>query len=205
MGLVDMRKLDAALLLDFSGTMATVDAGSGGKLSRLAAMKESAKAFAAELEKYDEDGMTIVKFAGKVKLYDGVTATKVDDIFAENRAMGGTATDEALRVVAEKLLDKRQPGSDRQVFIGIFTDGIPDNQVGLAQQIVNLTKKIKNRNELGVLFIQVGKDAEAAAYLAKLNNELTSAGADHDIVAVCKLDDLEDLTPEEIIESAYTE
>lgn len=205
MGYVDMANLDVALLLDFSGTMSTVDAGSGGTLSRLAAMQESAKALAKEMEKYDPDGMTIAKFAGKVKLYDGVTSNKVDDIFKENRAMGGTSTDEALRQVAEKLLSKRAPGDARQVFIGIFTDGTPDNPVGLAQQIVNITKKVKSRKEIGILFIQVGKDAEAAAYLAKLNNDLTTAGADHDIVAVCKLDDLEDLTPDEIIEMAYSE
>lgn len=200
-----LANLDVALLLDFSGTMSTQDAGSGGSLSRLTAMQESAKAFATELEKFDPDGMTVVKFAGKVKLYDGVTSTKVDDIFKENRAMGGTATDEALRQVAEKLLSKRTPGDPRPVFIGIFTDGTPDNPVGLAQQIVNLTKKVKTRREIGVLFIQVGKDADATAYLTKLNNDLTSAGADHDIVAVCKLDDLEDLTTEEIVEMAFSE
>lgn len=199
---VDLKNLEAALLLDFSGTMSTTDAGSGGKMTRLAAMQESAKAFAQEIEKFDPDGITIAKFAGKVKVYDGVKSSKVDDIFKENRAMGGTATDEALRVVSEKLLSKR---TGRQVFIGVLTDGVPDNQVGLAQQIVSLSKQVKNRKELGVLFIQVGKDADASNYLSKLNSELVSAGAAHDIVATCKLDDLEDLTTEEIVEMAYSE
>lgn len=200
---VNLKNLDVALLLDFSGTMSTVDAGGGGAMSRLQAMQESAKAFAQELEKFDPDGITVAKFAGKVKMYDNVKASKVDDIFRENRAMGSTATDEALRVAAEKLLSKKRDG--RQMFIGILTDGVPDNPVALAQQIVNLSRKVKDRRELGILFIQVGKDAEAAAYLAKLNNDLTTAGAAHDLVAVCKLDDLEDLTTEEIVEMAFSE
>ena len=200
---VNLKNLDVALLLDFSGTMSTTDAGSGGAMSRLQAMQESTKAFAQELEKFDADGITIAKFAGKVRMYDGVKATKVDDIFKENRAMGGTATDEALRVVSEKLLSKRKDG--RQMLIGIMTDGTPDNPIGLAQTIVTLSKKVKDRKELGILFIQVGKDADAAAYLAKLNGELTGAGASHDLVACCRLDDLEDLTSEEIVEMAFTE
>lgn len=203
---INLNDIDAVLMLDFSGTMATQDAGSGGALTRLAAMRESAKAFAAELEKHDSDGITIVKFAGKVKIYDGVTSTKVDEIFMENRAMGGTATDEALKQISEKFLAKRASDkTGRPIFVGIFTDGRPDNQVGLAEQIVGITKQIKSRKEFGILFVQVGKDADAAGYLAKLNNDLEGAGASHDIVAVCKLDDLEDLTTEEIVEMAFTE
>lgn len=203
---LSLSDFDTALLLDFSGTMSTVDAGSGGKLSRLAAMQESARAFAQEIEKIDSDGMTIVKFAGKVKVYENVTAAKVDDIFKENRAMGGTATDEAIRQVAEKLLTKRNAATaKRSIFIGIFTDGKPDNEIGVAEVIVGLSKKIKDRRELGILFIQVGKDAEAAGYLETLNSKLTTAGAAHDIVAVTRLEDLEDYTAEEIVESAFSE
>lgn len=212
-----MANLDAVLLLDFSGTMSTQDAGSGGSLTRLAAMQESAKAFATELEKYDADGITVGKFAGKVRLYDGVTATKVDDIFKENRAMGGTATDVALNQVATKFLTKQKADvaarkaagstdlTPTPIFVGIFTDGQPDNPLGLAQEIVKITKQIANRKDFGILFVQVGKDAEAAAFLEKLNSQLESVGADHDIVAVCKLDDLEDLTTDEIVAMAFTE
>ena len=203
---IDLKNIDAVLLLDFSGTMSTVDAGSGGALTRLAAMKESARAFAAELEKFDSDGITVVKFAGKVKVYDGVTSAKVDQIFQENRAMGGTATDQALKQVADKFIAKHQAeGNTRPTFVGIFTDGAPDNPVGLAQEIVGITQRINSRSEFGILFIQVGKDAEAAGYLDKLNSHLTEAGAKFDIVAVQKLDDLEDFTTQEIVEAAFTE
>ena len=204
---INMDSLDAILLLDFSGSMATEDVVRGsGKLSRLKAMQESTKAFAGELEKHDKDGITIAKFAGKVKLYDGVTSAKVDDVFNENRPMGGTSTDVALKMVADKFLAKREADKeDRPIFVGIFTDGQPDNKLKLAEAIVDITKKIKDRREFGILFIQVGNDADATKFLHTLNNDLESAGAAHDIVAVCQLDDLEDLTTEEIVTMAFTE
>ena len=40
---------------------------------------------AAELEKYDDDGITVVRFASKVRVYDGVTHGQLDQFFTYYR------------------------------------------------------------------------------------------------------------------------
>jgi hypothetical protein len=70
---------------------------------------------------------------------------------------------------------------------------------------VNATKRITDRKHLGILFIQVGHDPNADRFLQQLNSELGPAGAEHDIVAVVQLDDLEDETPDQMIKRAFTE
>jgi uncharacterized protein YegL len=204
---VDLNNLDCALAVDTSGTMRTTDAIKGSPLTRLEATRETAVAYAAELEAYDKDGITVVRFAGKVRLYDGVTSKKVEEIFQEFRAMGSTNTKEAVEQLINLFLGKRATAgaAAKPAFIMVFTDGKPDDPVGLAQVIVDATKRIKDRTELGILFVQVGEDPEAADYLAKLNNDLGTAGAKHDIVAVCKLIDLEDLSLQEVIEMAFND
>jgi uncharacterized protein YegL len=204
---VDMANLDVALAVDTSGTMRIADAITGSPLTRLEATKENAVALAAELEKFDSDGITVARFASKVRVYDGVTSAKVEEIFLEFRPMGNTNTKEALETLIKLFLGKRAAAGAKAkpACIIIFTDGEPDDKVGLAQVIIDATKQINDRTELGILFVQVGNDAGAAAFLAKLNNDLSGAGAKHDIVAVCKLGDLEDVSPQELIEMAFND
>jgi hypothetical protein len=56
-----------------------------------------------------------------------------------------------------------------------------------------------------VLFVQVGSDANATRFLDEVNSHLGDEGGEHDIVAVVKLEDLEDDTPDQTIERAFTE
>ena len=204
---IDFANLDVAVAIDTSGTMRTTDAIKGSPLTRLEATKENAIALAAELETTDPDGITVARFASKVRIYDGVTSAKVKQIFEEFRPMGNTNTKEAVEQLINLFLGKRAAAgaAAKTACIIVFTDGEPDDKVGLAQVIVDATKKINDRSELGILFIQVGEDPDAAAYLAKLNNDLGQAGAKHDIVAVCKLGDLEDVSPQELIEMAFND
>ncbi len=201
-----LDNVEVVIAIDTSGSMKETDALPNSPMTRLEAVHESASALAAELEKYDDDGITVVRFASKVRVYDGVTHAKVDQIFQEFRPMGSTNTKEALETVINKFLAKRQEKGDvKPACIIVFTDGAPDDPIGTASVIVNATKRIKDRSELGILFVQVGKDGEAAAYLEKLNSHLTEAGAQHDIVAVTKIEDLEDVSPRELVEMAFTD
>jgi uncharacterized protein YegL len=205
----DLSRIDVAILVDTSGTMSESDAYPNSPLTRLAAVGESAFALAKEMEQHDPDGLTVVRFAGKVRLFDGQTSAKIKQLFQEIRPMGSTNTKEAIETVANLLLPKQKAAiaagqPHNSICAIVFTDGEPDDKVGLAQAIVNITKQLSDRSEFGILFVQVGNDADASAYLEKLNNHLTEYGAAHDIVACCKLTDLEDMTPVEIIEQAFT-
>ncbi|HEY9777835.1 MAG TPA: VWA domain-containing protein [Planktothrix sp.] len=205
----DLSRIDVAILVDSSGTMSESDAYPGSPLTRLAAVGESAFALAKEMEQHDPDGLTVIRFAGKVRAFDGQTSAKIKQLFQEIRPMGGTNTKEAIETVANMLLPKQKAAMaagqpHNSICAIVFTDGEPDDKVGLAQAIVNITKQIGDRSQFGILFVQVGNDQAASAYLDKLNNHLTEYGASYDIVACCKLTDLEDMTPNEIIEQAFT-
>jgi uncharacterized protein YegL len=204
---VDFKNLDVAIAVDTSGTMRKKDAIKDSPLTRLQAVQENAEALADELGKFDPDGITVARFAGEVRIYDGVTADKVEEIFLEFRPMGNTNTKGAVEQLIKLFLDKRAVAgaAAKAACIIVFTDGEPDDKFGLAQVIIDATKKIKSRSELGILFVQVGDDADAATYLAKLNNDLGAAGALQDIVAVCKLKDLEGLSPQELVEKAFND
>ncbi len=92
----------------------------------------------------------------------------------------------------------------KAVFIGILTDGAASDKDEVIRVIADATKRITSRRDFGILFIQVGNDSNAAAFLDEVNNGLEGGVADFDVVACTKLEDLEDMSCEEIITLAYT-
>lgn len=90
----------------------------------------------------------------------------------------------------------------KQVFICILTDGAAGDESTVINVLRDATKRINSRRDLGLLFVQVGEDSSAEAFLDRLNNNLQG---DFDIVAVEKLESLEGLTTEQIIAKAFTE
>ena len=139
-------------------------------------MQETAEAFARDIGKLDSDGIDLVVFSGQsVNAYTGVTADKMGEVFRSRSPRGSTPLAEAL-TEALKLAGK----SDKKDFIIVFTDGVPDDQAAAAKVIVNASNKQESDDALTILFVQVGKDAGAAAYLKKLDDDLR--GAKFDIV-----------------------
>jgi hypothetical protein len=116
---------------------------------------------------------------------------------------GGTVKKVTKQVGVKKTVVKQGPA--RPVFIAVFTDGAAGDGDEIVKVIVNATKRITDRKHLGILFVQVGNDSSAEAFLERLNSQLGPSGAEHDIVAVVKLDDLEDDTPDQTIFRAFSE
>jgi len=199
-----IKAVDLGILIDTSGTMSEPFAN--GK-NRLEAVEENSLALCREAEKIDTDGILIGRFAGKVRINDNAKSEDLKKYFQEYRAMGMTNTKEAVEKAARIMLDKRKAdgANAKPDMLVVFTDGEPDDKLGLAQVIVNITKEIKSRAEFGILFIQVGDDADATKYLAILNNELSGRGADYDIVAVEKLENMEDLTLQELVDMTFND
>lgn len=170
-----LSEYDFVVVIDKSGSMAEpVKAGSNR--SRWEAVQESAMTFARDVGKLDADGIDVVMFSGNgVQSYTGVTADKVKEIFTQHSPRSSTPLAEAL-TEALKLAGK----SDKKDFIVVFTDGVPDDEAAAARVIVEAANKQETDDALTILFIQVGDDASASAYLSKLDNSL--AGAKFDIV-----------------------
>lgn len=170
-----LTEYDFVVVVDASGSMAEpVKAGS--TRSRWDAVQESALVFARDVGKLDADGIDVVIFNGSsITSHAGVTADTIKDAFATRSPRSTTPLAEAL-TEALKLAGK----SDKKDFIVVFTDGVPDDQAAAAKVIVDAANKQETDDALTILFIQVGDDAGATAYLRKLDDSLT--GAKFDIV-----------------------
>lgn len=172
---------DFIIVVDKSGSMGETDMP-GGR-SRWEAVQESAVSIAREVSKFDSDGLGLVLFSGtNIVSQDGVGVDEVKKIFAQNRPAGSTPLAEALEA-AFKLAGK----SDKKDFIIVFTDGVPDNKAGAAGVIIEHSHKQETDDACTVLFIQVGHDAAATAYLKQLDDDLT--GAKFDIVDAKTMDE----------------
>lgn len=169
-----LSEYDFIAVIDASGSMATEDM-SGGR-SRWKAMQETAEQFCRDISKIDADGIGLVIFSGQgIDSYDGVNVDKVSEVFRTRSPRSSTPLAEALQA-ALKLAGK----SDKKDFIIVFTDGVPDDEAGAAKVIRDASNKLETDDELTILFVQVGYDAGAAAYLKKLDDQLT--GCKFDIV-----------------------
>ena len=169
-----LSEYDFIVAVDASGSMGETDMP-GGR-SRWAYMQETATAFARDLQSIDADGIDVVLFGGaNIDTFTGVTADKVKDVFATRSPRGSTPLAEAL-TASLKLAGK----SDKKDFVIVFTDGVPDDKNAAAKVIVNAANALSADDELTFLFVQVGNDPAAGAYLKKLDDDL--AGAKFDIV-----------------------
>jgi Mg-chelatase subunit ChlD len=168
-----LSEYDFIVLLDASGSMSTEDMG-GGR-SRWKYMQESVESFVRDLSKYDSDGIDVVFFGGAVQSHQGVTPAKVSEVFATRSPRGSTPLAEAL-TAGLQLAGK----SDKKDFLIVFTDGVPDDKTAAANVIRQQANKQATDEDCTILFVQVGHDAAATAYLKALDDDLT--GCKFDIV-----------------------
>lgn len=177
-----LSEYDFIAVLDASGSMSTEDMG-GGR-SRWKYMQESVESFVRDLSKYDSDGIDVVVMGGGVQSYQGVTPAKVGEVFASRSPRGGTPLAEAL-TEALRLAGK----SDKKDFIIVFTDGVPDDRAAAANVIRAQSNKQNADDECTILFVQVGKDPQATAYLKSLDDDLS--GCKFDIVDAKTMEEAE--------------
>lgn len=178
-----LSEYDFIVLVDASGSMSTEDCP-GGR-SRWAYMQETLGSFARDVCKLDSDGIGLVLFGGaNIDKHDGVTADKLAGIFATRQPRGSTPLAEALSTGLQ-LAGK----SAKKDFLMVFTDGTPDDPVRVAEVIRNQANSQKTDDECTILFVQVGKDAEATRYLKQLDDNLT--GAKFDIVDAKTIEEAE--------------
>lgn len=176
--MTDLTKLseyDFVVVIDKSGSMGEPNKP-GSSVTRWEAVQESAMTFVRDVEKFDSDGLGLVLFSGAgVASFDGVTSDKIRDVFAQHSPRGSTPLAEAL-TAALALAGK----SDKKDFIVVFTDGIPDDKAAAAKVIADASHKQETDDALTILFVQVGNDSAATAYLKQLDDDLK--GCKFDIV-----------------------
>lgn len=167
-----LSEFDFVIAIDTSGSMGE-PVSKGSSVTRWEAVQESAMAMIRDVSQIDQDGLGLVTFGRDIKAFDGVTPDKAREVFATTSPRGSTPLAEAL-VECFKLAGK----SDKKDMIIVFTDGVPDSREKAAARIVEQSHRQTNDDDCTVLFIQVGDDAQATAYLQSLDDELVDAKFD---------------------------
>lgn len=185
----DLFKREFELILDKSGSMSEHDCP--GNKSRWATSEEFAMAVANKAAEFGNGTVTITVFNDRSKTYENADPSRVKQIFKENEPMGGTMMGETLKARLGNWLG----GSRRKsLTLVVVTDGIPTDPEAVTQAICDATKKIDSDDDIGILFLQVGKDTGARAYLKKLDDELEGNGAKFDIVSSKNSDEMAGMT-----------
>lgn len=213
----NLSNYDFKILIDKSGSMSSNDCkdSNGKTISRWQQAHNMSKAIAEICNRFDSDGIDIVLFDNDPTVYTGVTDGKVDEVFRKNRPGGGTDTDKAIKAAlpeyfptgffkglmgASKTVKRAKP-----VLLIIFTDGEPNNQQAVANVIIDITKQITCRDDVGITFLQLGNDAGARRFLKRLDDDLTSQGAKYDIVDTKNYDETLNMTAEDILIQALSD
>lgn len=201
----NLKNRDYYLILDKSGSMEHRDCANGK--TRWEAAQESTLAIANRVNEYDPDGITVIPFSTSYKVYDNTTPSTVKNIFQENEPMGGTVLSAPLEHVFKTYLTQKAANKTKAngSLCIVVTDGEPSDQGDTAKAIVNFTKKLDSREEFGISFLQVGKDAQAAAFLKRLDDNLQSEGSKFDIVDTKTFDELENIGLTQALIAALTD
>lgn len=166
-----LGEYDFIVMIDTSSSMGEPYKGT----TRWLAMQEAVIGFCRDIEAIDSDGIDLVQLGGSLNTWQGVTTDKVRDIFSSMTPRGSTPLAEALEN-AFKCAGK----SPKKDFIICFTDGVPDSESAAMEAIKKQSNRQESDDALTILFVQVGDDASATAFLKRLDDNLK--GAKYDIV-----------------------
>lgn len=200
-----LKGRDYTLILDKSSSMEEKDCPGGQ--SRWADARERTIGMARKLAELDPDGITVITFAGSFNRYDGVDGDKVKQIFQENEPNGSTVLAPPLQNVFDAYLKNKKAGTSKPhgEMLLVVTDGAPQDEEKVASAIVNFTKKLDSREEFGIQFVQIGKDASASRFLKFLDDNLEGRGAKFDIVDTKTAEETESLQFTEVLLAALND
>ena len=191
--MVDMRLegKDYVITVDKSGSMGA-DVSPG--YTRWQQGQEYVGAMAKFANQYDPDGIKVIVFSGRSKVYDNVTEEKVAEVFKSESPMGSTNLTGALQVAFDSYNKRKAAGETNNGEINIvLTDGEPNDRLGVMKAIAKFTQGLDTQDEYGLSFIQVGNDSGARDFLKALDDKLEDAGAKFDIVDTKTCDEIDEL------------
>ena len=192
---------DYTLIIDKSGSL-TTDDGTGKTRWELA--QESTIALAQHCDEIDPDGLTIYLYSGRFRRYDNVDADKIRQIYAVNEPMGKSDLKSVLQDALDNYFQRKAEGTAKAngETMLVITDDIPDEPKEIIKIIIDASHKIDRDEELGISFIQIGKDKKAREYFQALDDLLEDAGAKFDIVDTVTMDDLEKMSLQQVLLNA---
>jgi hypothetical protein len=192
----NLANYDYGVAVDKSGSMSNPGIHAP---TRWDEAQETTQAVANKAAQYDTNGIDVIPFNNSHKIYQGVLPSAIAQIFVENDPMGGTDTASMLSGVFAQYLasDRSKP-----YLLVVITDGEPNDKDAVKQVIRDFAEQLRpneagdDTDEFGLLFLQVGNDVEATAFLHDLDNNLN---AKFDIVDTKTFDEAENMPLAELL------
>jgi len=194
-----LKKRDYIILVDKSGSMSERDCPNN--MTRWMYMQEEVLALTRKALEWDDNGITVGVFNNKWKFYENVNSEDVvKKIFTENEPSGTTNTAGVLNEVLNTYLNNR--ANAKPITVVVATDGQPDSKDELRKTIIHAANTIERDEEIGISFVQIGKNGEATAFLKELDDDLQGEGAKFDIVDCVTCDEMGDKSITDILVGA---
>lgn len=198
---INLANLDIYVLVDRSGSMGQ-NSDTPSKQSRWDYAKEAIISLVTELGKHDDDGITLIPFNASHTVSDNVKPETFASVWASMQPGGGTMLAAPLRT-ALGLAEKRW--KEKQQLILVLTDGQPSDGADVAQVIIDASKKMERDEQAAILFLRVGMDRDAKAFLDSLDDDLQGKGAKFDIVDADELDTVAGKPLQEVVDKAFND
>lgn len=181
-----LQNRDYYLLIDTSISM-TANYPRTAKTSRFDFVREGTLAFADMISTLDNDGITLLTFDADYQVTDHVTQLdQVHAIFDVPPKGMSTVLAKPLRYAFKDYLQKKkqQQTQSNGAYIIVVTDGEAQDGEQVKQYIAEFSCCLDHQLEVGILFLVVGDDPKALAFIETLDVGLKEQyNAKFDIVA----------------------
>lgn len=170
---------DIVVLIDRSGSMATVDCPAGnrrsGHLTRWQWCQEQARELTTRAKHVISRGLSIVLFSALPnKRYDNVTVENVSEIFRKNRPWGSTNVALAVKrqlhdYYQRRMRPEKYGGPPKPLLIAVITDGMFHNLDDIQKAIVDASERVNSPQDIQIAFLQIGDDTRGSATIKTLD------------------------------------
>lgn len=149
---------------------------------------------AKKCEGFDPDGISVYVASTPFQKYQRVNSEVLEKLFQQDYTAKNLNLLEVLTRVINDYFQVREEGKQKTngEMIIVVLDSEPEHRRGIIKLLVEVTKKISSRQELGIMFAQVGEDLIARGFLKALDDDLNLAGAKFDIADSKVLGELEE-------------
>ncbi|EFA82490.1 hypothetical protein PPL_04915 [Heterostelium album PN500] len=187
---------DYTLIIDKSGSM------SGSLWNQASAAVAKIAPFACQA---DPDGITVYFFSSpspRHPKYENIRdGNMVMGLFQREKPSGTTD----LHGVLKQAIDDHFIKGNKPETILVITDGIPNNESDVKKLIIATANRLTRDEDLSISFIQIGRDRSATTFLKGLDDYLTSQGARFDIVDTLTMDEMQNLSFEQMIDKSIAD
>jgi Mg-chelatase subunit ChlD len=184
---VDWRTLknyEIVVMVDSSGSMD--DMLNSPPMTKWEWCSKEIVSLAKEAERLGSGGFTLCTFESDHEIFTNCTAANVRQ-FLRNRHPGGGTN---LATPLNEVIDRHFKNANRKpLLVVVITDALVSNDE-IENILIAASKRVRSPQEAQFLFLQLGDDAAGQELAQILDDELTTLGAQYDIVSSITSDPL---------------